>query len=121
MDPSAAAPASAWALVAVAAITATGAIIAAFISRGNRKAIEAVHEEVRTNHGKTAGQHLEGLEDVMVQGMAAMAQVLADALNDHTASDAENFEELRALLKAQNERQVEATALRYLERKGLKS
>lgn len=85
-----------------ALITTLGAVAVALITRSNRKtrrAVEDVHAEVRTNNGKRAGEYIEDVPTVLAMGLRNMGQVLADALADHTASDAENFEELRTMMQ----------------------
>lgn len=88
--------------VAAALITAASVVIVAFLSFLTvflTRRIGAVHDEVRTNHGKTAGQHIENIEATISDGLGNMGQVLADALADHSAQDADNFEQLRRMLR----------------------
>lgn len=59
--------------------------------------VAEVHEEVRTNHGVRQGQRIEDLSvDVAwIRGQMVTKQELAD----HTKQDAENFREIRGLIK----------------------
>lgn len=66
--------------VIIAAIT--GLVVTLRSNRKNRKATEAVHDEIRTNHGKRAGEYLE------------MVGPLVDWAHQHTSDD----NELRAAL-----------------------
>jgi hypothetical protein len=56
-------------------ILAVGGIYAARVGRS----VKAVHEEVRTNHGKRAGEYLEMVPDMM------------KLLAEHTVQDADQF------------------------------
>lgn len=69
--------------IVVALIGLMGVVYAARAAAGARSAAKEVHAEVKTNHGKTAGQYLEMIQDVK-EDLAA-----------HTEQDDRNFRELR--------------------------
>lgn len=90
-----------WTPVAVAAIggaaSVAAAVLPAWISVGRK--VERVHSEVRTNHGRTAAQHLEMIPVVvekvkLIPQLAANQEALLALLVDHTAQDDERFREL---------------------------
>lgn len=86
-------------MILEAAIGASGAVAAAWLtSRGVRK-------EIRTNHGKRAGEYLEmiGPLATKVEDVAADTKAFVQLLAAHEAHDEDNFRRLR--------RQVEALAV----------
>jgi hypothetical protein len=70
--------------IAAAVIAALGVIISTWLAnRKTRRGVTAVHDEVRTNHGKRAGEYLENVD------------ALLTLFAEHTAQDERNFNELR--------------------------
>lgn len=89
--------------IIVAAIGGGSVVAAAWLpSRKTRKAVEAVHTEVKTNHGKSAYQYLEMVADVkeMVESNRQDQAEIVQLIADHTAQDASNFDELRRQLRS---------------------
>lgn len=107
---------------AAAAITGAFGVILLLVSqRRTRKVVKEVHDEVRTNDGQRAGERIEDIGaalTALANGIAEMGQALAETLAAHTESDTENFEELRTMLKVQNETAAERIALSKKERSG---
>lgn len=74
-----------------AAIISGGFVFAAAIVNGRaqrrtRVAVEGVHDEVRTNHGRRAGEYLEDISQVKTD-----LNSLATTFAKHVDSDAEQF------------------------------
>lgn len=59
--------------------------------------VSEVHDEVRTNHGIRQGQRVEdlGVDVAWIRDQ----MVTKKELSDHTKQDAENFREIRGLIK----------------------
>jgi hypothetical protein len=74
-----------------AAIAGIFAVLAASVpawiyTRKTHKAVEAVHTEVKTNHGKAAFEYLE-----MVEEVSRKQDHLVDLIAGHTIQDDINF------------------------------
>jgi hypothetical protein len=84
--------------IGTAGLVSAAALPAWFSSKRTIKAVEAVHTEVRTNHGLTASQYLEMVADVKttVEIVAAGQDSIVKLIADHTMQDAVNFEQIRA-------------------------
>lgn len=95
----------------VVALIGAAALIASvtmpiIITRRVGSKVDAVHDEVRTNHGMRAGDYLEKVADLQVE-VAAQGKVLthlAQAWGDHTVSDAVSFKEINDRLEVLAER-----------------
>lgn len=68
--------------------------------RAERK-MEAVHDEVRTNHGRPAREYLEMIAEVKtaVELVAAGQAAVVKLIGEHTLQDERNFNDLRTDMK----------------------
>jgi hypothetical protein len=93
-----------WTPIIVAAIGAAGLVLAGFVQvlgqRKTRKTVEAVHDEVRTNHGKSASDYLEMVEEVKdkLTQVEANQNAFVRLLADHTTQDGRQFQEIHDML-----------------------
>lgn len=94
-------PSDAWSYIIAAVIAGFFALAVTMLQvrASTRLAtkVSEVHDEVRTNHGVRQGQRIEdlGVDVAWIRGQMVTKQELAD----HTKQDAENFREIRGLIK----------------------
>lgn len=95
-------------LILVAIITGIFGVLQVVTSRKTDRKIEQVHGEVKTNHGRRAGEYLEDIPKVLntqavmtgrlddlaakVDGVERQVEALDKKLDEHTHSDDRRFE-----------------------------
>lgn len=97
------------------------------MGRRTQTKVDAVHAEVKTNHGLRAGEYMEMVAEVLAEARTHAAKVtqveamvtdLSQQWADHTISDAVSFDEISARLEGIEDHARRAAVAQARRRRG---